>query len=147
MISRTLESGGPRPTITDAEIVDMVIRHANKQRQKAVDSLDRCSYRADYTPECPIRCFAGIFIDDSKYNKYLEHRTFNDICLKSNNVLLFDFTINQLRLIDELQKIHDFGVESWAREIRDIIKYMNGVTAEKELEKLEDWINFKRSEW
>lgn len=128
-----------RPTLTDTEIIDMVIAHANAQRLQSKDKAGTCLYRFDRTPTCPIRCFAGIFIDDLKYHNIYEARPFDAL---DDDILFYKFTKNQLCMIEQLQLVHDHDLGEWAEGIRDIIELysITGLKNMDQLEELGQWI-------
>lgn len=99
-----------KPTITDGEILSRIIIHAAKQKRKS-RSTAKCLYRESLTPNCPIRCFVGIFIDDDDYNIDLESR----LVVHINNNFKYNFTDTQLHLLNKCQQIHDtINVSGWA---------------------------------
>ena len=67
------------------------------------------AYRENLKANCPIRCAAGIFIPDDKYNPEMETHPFNEVNTEFN----LGFNDAEVNLINEFQKVHDRLYRDW----------------------------------
>ena len=94
------------------EIFDTVITALRKQGCKSSENIANpnaaCLYRQDMTASCTIKCAAGHLLLDEDYDPSMEGKSSFEIFDSQSLKLNFANNYEALRLIDELQKIHDY---------------------------------------
>ena len=90
--------------MTKQEVFNKVWDHFVTKRNPQSISADRCMYRQDGTPTCPVRCAVGLFIPDAEYSTYLEGAMPATIMGHIPSMLLIDVSI---KFWDDLQRCHD----------------------------------------
>lgn len=119
------------------KVFDGTARHLLKQGCKSADPRHplNCRYRADLTPACPIRCAAGFWIPDDRYDRVIENRGVQTPSvlglIKVDGEAL---TPGSAMLLRDLQRCHDeLETKDWSARLREIAQAygLNPATADE----------------
>lgn len=102
--------------MTNQEIFDKVVNHLrtqNKQAIKVIDGVDQCQYRAVDENGCVTMCAAGCLIPDEDYKPSFEGGTVMIGAVVGNYFSNKGYTNDQIYLVRDLQKVHDYA-HLWA---------------------------------
>jgi hypothetical protein len=95
---------------TSQEIFDIVVSHLRKQGLKSGNSLV-CLYRGPNEMKCAIGCL----IPNSSYFKSMEGKLIDELI----SIDSFLWMKDHLRLLNRLQKIHDYyDVDQWEDQLQ-----------------------------
>lgn len=90
------------------EILATVRAHLEKQRVAAVGKLDGvCRYRITRPGEPVLKCAVGCLIPDDKYDHRMEPYLADALFTRFPEILTWVPTASQLKLLTELQMMHD----------------------------------------
>lgn len=90
--------------MTKQQIFDKVATHLLTQRQVSRDGV-QCIYRADNG----FRCAIGCLIPDDKYKPNMEGQAIKPLLEQHKDLLGFPIGPRNLKLLKDLQQIHDDG--------------------------------------
>lgn len=120
------------------ETFDIGAKHLLTQMKKSLADSRRGGTLCAYRGNNGLKCAAGIFIPDSKYNFGMEGKNWNKICTMHSEAADW----GDYRMIVRLQNLHDlYSVEAWTENLIIIGKHLGVDTSA-----IETFINQKDNE-